>query len=172
MCIELAVEHGFNIANPELQQAIATERDRIRPCGNEHPADRARRSPEIAKARTPAEIYRRYLADIIRARPGQPIHPLRVDTEIAVRMRLTGHHPDEIVRAIKDAAPAERPGEIRDWDAYAKRTVAVAFGIPGDCLSGHLRRQHDRFRRLQERHREEPERLPPGGPSSRFGLGR
>jgi hypothetical protein len=34
------------------------------------------------------------------------------------------------MRAIKEAAPAERPGEKRDWDVYAKRTAAVAFGVP------------------------------------------
>ena len=35
---------------------------------------------------------------------------------------------------------------MRDWDAYAKRTVAVAFGVPGDRLAEHLRRQDDRLR--------------------------
>ena len=30
-CVELAAEHGFTIANPDLQQAIATERERLRP---------------------------------------------------------------------------------------------------------------------------------------------
>jgi hypothetical protein len=84
-------------------------------------------------------------------------------------MRLAGHRRGAIERAIKEAVPADRPGETRDWDLYAKRTVAVAFGIPGDRLSEYLRRQHDRFRRIQERGREELERPPPGGPFSRFG---
>ena len=172
MCVELAAEHGFNIANPELQQAIAAERERIRSPGRERPTARERRPAEIVATRTPADVYRRHLADVTRERPGQPIHPSRVDAEIAVRMRLTGHHRDEIVRAIKEAAPADRPGETRDWDAYAKRTAAVAFGVPGDRLAEHLRRQDDRLRRLDGHHRDEPERLPPGGPFSRSGLGR
>ena len=131
-----------------------------------------RRAAEIVETRTPAEVYRRHLADVTREHPGQPIHPSRVDAEIAVRMRLAGHHRGEIERAIKEAAPADRRAETRDWDAYAKRTAAVAFGVPGDRLAEHLRRQDDRFRRLEGRHRDEPERLPPGGPFSRFGLGR
>jgi hypothetical protein len=46
-------------------------------------------------------------------------------------MRLGGHRRGEIERAIKEVAPADRRAETRDWDAYAKRTVAVAFGVPG-----------------------------------------
>jgi hypothetical protein len=172
ICVELAAEHGFNLGNPELQQAIAAQRERIRTPGGEHSTDRDRRTAEIPETRTPAEVYRRHLADVTRERPVQPIHPSRVDAEIAVRMRLTGHHRDEIVRAIKEAAPAVRPGEMRDWDAYAKRTAAVAFGVPGDHLAEHLRRQDDRLRRLEGRQRDEPERLPLGDPFSRFGLGR
>ncbi len=172
MCVELAAEHGFKIANPELQQAIAAERERIRSPGRERPTAPDRRATEIVATRTPAEDYRRHLTEVTRERAGQPIHPSRVDAEIAVRMRLAGHRRGEIERAIKEAAPADRRGETRDWDAYAKRTAAVAFGVPGDRLAEHLRRQDDRLRRLEGRHREEPERQPPGGPFSRFGLGR
>jgi hypothetical protein len=172
MCVELAAEHGFNIANPELQQTIAAERERIRMTRGEGAPDRQYRSAEIREARTPAEVYRRHHADVTRERPSQYVHPSRVDAEIAVRMRLTGHHRGEIVRAIKDAAPVGRPDEKRDWDAYAKRTATFAFGVPGDRLADHLGRQHERFRRLEGRDRDEPELLPPGGPSPRFGLGR
>ena len=87
-------------------------------------------------------------------------------------MRLTGHHRGYIVRAIQEAAPADRPREKRDWDAYAKRTAAVAFGVPGDRLADQLRPRHERFRGREGRGRDEPELLPPGGPFSRFGIGR
>jgi relaxase-like protein/conjugative element/phage-associated large polyvalent protein/DNA relaxase TraI-like protein/DNA primase RepB-like protein len=172
MSVELAAEHGFKIANPELQQTIAAERERLRMTRGERAPDREHRSAEVRQARTPAEVYRRHLAAVTREHPGQHIHPSRVDAEIAVRMRLAGHHRGEIVRAIKEAAPALRPGEKRNWDAYVKRTVDVAFGVPGDRLAEHLGRQNDRLCRLEGRHRDEPERLPPGGPLSRFGLGR
>jgi hypothetical protein len=172
MCVELAVEHGFNITNPKLQQTSAAERERIRTPGRERPTDRERRSAEIPETRTPAEVYRRHLADVTRERPGQHVHPSRVDAEIAVRMRLTGHHRGEVVRAIKEAAPAERPGEKRDWDAYARCTAVFAFGVPGDRLAEQLRPQHERFRELEGRGRDERELLPPRGPFSQFGLGR
>jgi phage regulator Rha-like protein len=172
MCAELAAEHGFNIANPELQQAIAAERERIHTPGRERPADRDRRTAEVPETRTPAEVYRRHLADVARERPGQLIHPSRVDAEIAVRMRLAGHQRREIVRAIKETAPAVRPDEIRDWDAYARRTATCAFGPPGDRLAEDLRQQDDRLPRLKGRDGDEPERLPPGSRFSRLGVGR
>ncbi|HZL18531.1 MAG TPA: TraI/MobA(P) family conjugative relaxase [Polyangia bacterium] len=172
MCVELAAEHGFNIANRELQQTIAAERERIRMTRGEGAPGREHRSAEIREARTPAEVYRRHFADVTRQHPGQHVHPSRVDAEIAVRMRLTGHHRGEIVRAIKDAAPVDRPDEKRDWDAYARRTAAFAFGVPGDRLAEQLRPQHERFRGLEGPGRDEPELLPPGGPFSRFGLRR
>ncbi len=172
MCVELAAEHGFNITNPELQQAIAGERERIRSPRRERPRDGERRAIEIPEACAPAEVYRRHLADVTRERPGQPVHPSRVDTEIAVRMRLTGHHRDDIVRAIKETTPAVRPGEKRDWDLYAKRTAVFAFGVPGDRLAEQLRPQHGRFRGVEGRGHDERELLPPRGPFSRFGLER
>ena len=91
MCVELAAEHGFNIANPELQQAIAAERERIRTRGRERTTAPVRRAVEVVGTRTPADVYRRHLADVTQERRGQPIHPSRVDAEIAVRMRLAGH---------------------------------------------------------------------------------
>jgi len=68
MCVELAAEHGFNIANPELQKAIAAERERLHTPGRERPADRDRRTAGIPETRTPAEVYRRDLADVTRER--------------------------------------------------------------------------------------------------------
>jgi len=171
LCVELAAEHGFNIANPELQKAIVAERERIRTPGRELPAT-DRHTTEIPKIRTPAEAYRRHFDDVTRERLGQPIHQSRVDAEIAVRMRLTGHHRDEIVRAIKEAAAAVRPGETRDWDAYAKRAAALAFGVPGNHLAEHLNGQDDRLRQIEGRHRDEPEWLSLGDPLSRSGRGR
>jgi hypothetical protein len=171
VCVELAAEHGFNIANPELQHAIAAERERIRTTGaSAH--DRERHSDEMGEDRTPGEVYRRHLADVTRERRGQHVHPSRIDAEIAVRLRLAGHHRGEIVRIIKEAAPAHRPSEKREWDAYAKRTADVAFGLPGDRLAEQLRTHHERFRKPETRGRDESELLPPGGPFSRFGLGR
>jgi hypothetical protein len=62
------------------------------------------------------------------------VDPSRLDSEVAVRLRLTGHHRDAIVRVVREGAAAARPGERRDWDAYARRAVSFAFGVPGDRL--------------------------------------
>jgi hypothetical protein len=126
----------------------------------------------MPEARTPAEVYQRHLAYVARRLPDRRVHPSRIDAEIAVRMRLTGHHRAEVVRAIREAAPSARPREKRDWDGYAERTADFAFGVPGDRLAEHLRSQREGIRRLEGRNRDEPELLPPGGPFSRFGLGR
>jgi hypothetical protein len=40
MCVELAAEHGFKISNPELQQALSAERERIRTRGLERSPER------------------------------------------------------------------------------------------------------------------------------------
>ena len=172
MCIELAAEHGFKIANPELQQAIAAERERIRSPGRERPTEHEARTAKIPEARTLAEVYRRHLADVTREHPGRPIHASRVDAEVAVRMRVTGHSQEEILRAIKEAARAERPYERRHWYGYAERTVAVAFGVPGDRRAEELRRHDERLHRIEGRYRDEPERLPPGHRRSRSRLER
>jgi len=52
----------------------------------------------------------------------------RVDSMIAVRMRMTGHSSDDIRSTIEQCAPAARPPEQqqRDWHDYARRTAAAA----------------------------------------------
>ena len=164
MCVELAAEHGFNIANPELQHLIVAEQERNR---GKRVQAHERRSAEIREVRSPAEDYRRHHADVIRERSGRNVDPSLVDAETAVRMRLTGRHRSEIVLAIREVAATDRPDEKRDWDVYAKRTADFAFGVPGDHLAESLRRRNDRFRRLGGRDRDEPELLPPGGPFPR-----
>jgi hypothetical protein len=64
---------------------------------------------------------------------------------------LTGHDRDAIARVIKDAAPALRPGEHRDWDSYARRTVDFAFGLPGSQLAHHLACQREQLLSVEGR---------------------
>src|SRR6185312_10802840 len=59
ICVEVAAEHGFKITNPELQQAIAAERGRLRTMRE---PDAPTRHPE---SMTPAAIYSRHLADVV-----------------------------------------------------------------------------------------------------------
>jgi hypothetical protein len=68
ICVELAAEHGFNIANPELQKAIAAERERIHALGRDRPPDRDRCPGEIGETRTAPQVHRRHLGDVTRER--------------------------------------------------------------------------------------------------------
>jgi len=134
LCIELAVEHGFKIANPELQHAIVNERERQRA---EH---EPRRRPVAVSI---VEAYRLHLADIARKATAGGTDPSRLDAEVAVRLRLTGHGRDAIAGGIKDSAPALRPDERGDWDTYARRAVDFAFGLPGSRLLQQFERQRE-----------------------------
>ena len=143
LCVELAVEHGFKIANPELQQAIAADRERLR-------SKNARPQPPTA-APSLAEAYRRHLAAEVahHSLPGSP-DPSRLDAHVAVRLRVAGYRRDAIAQAIREAAPMQRPNERRDWDRYAQRTADFAFSLPGSELAGHLARQRGRQRNIED----------------------
>jgi hypothetical protein len=148
-CVELAAEHGFKIANPDLQQAIAAERERPRPTRRPDPPDRQARAQPTSV--TPAAIYRRHLVEIIRERPQGRADPSRLDAEVAVRMAVTGHSRGAIAEAIKEAARADRPNEKRDWDAYAQRAANYAFSPPGQEMQARLGDQEHKFIRLEGR---------------------
>ena len=68
MCVELAAEHGFKIANPDLQKAVAAERERIHTPGRERPADRDRRTAEIPETHASGDLS----ASPRRFHPGAP----------------------------------------------------------------------------------------------------
>lgn len=54
----------------------------------------------------------------------------RIDSMIAVRMRVTGHTCEQIAAAVYHCAPHIRPAHMRhshDWDDYAVRTADYAF---------------------------------------------
>jgi Relaxase/Mobilisation nuclease domain/Large polyvalent protein-associated domain 7 len=151
-CVEFAAEHGFKIINVELQQAIAAERERLRPTRKpDTPGDQARALPE---SMTPASIYRRHLAEIIREQPQRRADPSRLDAEVAVRMSITGHSREQIAEAIKEAARADRPNEKRDWETYAQRAASFVFSPPGEEMRAQLKSQEQKFIRLEGREGE------------------
>ena len=67
-CVELAAEHGFKIANPDLQQAIADGRERVRSAGN-------RGGPEGEVASSLAEAYRLHFSELARQVSGARADP-------------------------------------------------------------------------------------------------
>ncbi|RDT07768.1 hypothetical protein DXF88_25230 [Enterobacter roggenkampii] len=60
----------------------------------------------------------------------------RVDSMIAVRMRVTGHDQAAIEGAIRQCAPATRQkDEGRDWNDSAQRTARYAYRAAGERLA-------------------------------------
>ena len=57
----------------------------------------------------------------------------RIDSMIAVRLRATGHSPQDVAEALYECAPTIRQNpEGRDWQRYAERTVNYAFTVGGE----------------------------------------
>jgi hypothetical protein len=162
-CVELAAERGFKLVNPELQEAIASERERqqrakdLQRASGDH--DRRRELEGLAG------IYRRHFDDIVGEQPHRRRQdPSRTDAEVAIRMSVTGHSRSDIVHAISDGARAARPNEVRDWTIYAQRAADYASSAPGRQLRDRLMEREHKFLRLEGRdgERELLRRL--GGP--------
>jgi hypothetical protein len=157
LCVELAVEHGFKIANPDLERAITKGRERVQ-------AERTHIPRPMV--RSIEDAYRLHFAEVVRESAIPKTDPSRFDSEVAVRLRLTGHHRDAIFGAIKEGAAASRPGERRHWDAYARRVVDFAFGVPGSQLAYALEPRRERFLRVEGRQLEHERPLPGRGRGS------
>jgi hypothetical protein len=151
-CVELAAEHGFKITNPELQQAIAAERERRRspPRSAHQDLSPVRRDESM----TPAAIYRRHIDSIVREHPWRRVDPSRLDGEVAARMAVTGHSREQITNAIRTGANADRPGERHDWVLYAQRATNFAFSPPGRAMQERLAEQRPKLLRIEGRQDE------------------
>jgi Large polyvalent protein-associated domain 7/RepB DNA-primase C-terminal helical domain len=154
ICVELAAEHGFTIANPDLQEAIAAQRQRIRlPNGPDTRAPDVGPRPESLAL---ASIYRRHIDEIVRDQPGaRRTDASRLVAEVAIRLAVTGHSRGQIGAAILEGARTDRPDEDRDWQAYIQRAVQHAFGPSGEQARRHLEPLRDKLVRIEggdERH--------------------
>ena len=163
-CVELAAEHGFKIANPELQEAIAAKGQRHRPQG------RPRAHTPVVGSRpeplTLASIYERHVTAIRGEELGaRRIDASRLDAEVAIRMAVTGHSREQIAKAILDGTRARRLHEDRDWQAYARRAVQRAFSAPGEQARLRLQLLRDKLLRLEGRQDERQLLRGLGGPS-------
>lgn len=137
-------------------------------------AQRAKQQPQQQQAKERIEIgaastkaadaYQRHYRDIMRRMSGT-IDYSRIDSMIAVRMRVTGHDAGEIAAAIRECAPQIRPAdkrESRDWNDYAQRTARYAFSAGGDRQVEQLDKYAEHWRKLEgravARSRDEQER--------------
>ena len=77
----------------------------------------------------------------------------RIDSMIAVRLRATGHSPQDVAEALYECAPTIRQNpEGRDWQRYAERTVNYAFTVGGE-MAIHRNKQAIRaWYALEQRH--------------------
>ena len=148
LCVELSAEHNFKIWNPELKEALQKARERavsrrVRTAqqGKPYGLDRVQGDghsvggmPSIPTgADASVQAYSRHFRDIAMDYKDQKVDLSRLDAMVALRMRITGHSPDEIESTLRTVAPVVHNQEpARDWDHYAKRTTAYAFGPAGD----------------------------------------
>lgn len=162
ICVELAAEHGFRITNPELQQAMAAEREPLR---TPRAPDAPTRRPE---SMTPKGIYGRHLAAVVQEQPERRADASRLDAEIGVRLAVTGHSLEQIVIVIREGARAGRPDEARNWDTYARRAADFASSPPGREMRERLAGQEQKLLRLEGREDEHGLRRRRGGPMRRL----
>ena len=114
------------------------------------------RPAEPALARAAAsdseiDAYQRHYRDVLKRQRGK-VDLSRVDSMIAVRMRVTGHNQTAIKGALRQCAPGSRQNaEHRDWNDYAQRTARYAYSAAGDRQAGELVKYRQQWERLERR---------------------
>jgi hypothetical protein len=145
----LALAHEID-AEYQRQAALkaqeATQRAR-------QPIGRAKPAQELGGASPDAvEAFRRHYRDVLKRQRGGEVDMSRVDSMIAVRMRITGHDQATIEDAIRQCAPATRlKDEDRDWNDYARRTARYAYSAAGDRQAADLGKYRQQWERLEGR---------------------
>ena len=118
--------------------------------------------PERSKAKPALELaaasgsaidaYQRHYRDVLKRQRGGEVDLCRVDSMIAVRMRVTGHDQAAIEGAIRQCAPATRQkDEGRDWNDYAQRTARYAYSAAGDRQAAELGKYRQQWEKLEGR---------------------
>ena len=73
-----------------------------------------------------------------------------MDAMVALRLRATGHGQQAVVEAVRQCGPTirEKP-EGRNWQLYAERTAAYAFGTAGDAALAKNERYLEHWRKIE-----------------------
>ena len=99
-----------------------------------------------------SEAYSRHYRDVLNRQQGGKVDLSRVDSMIAVRMRVTGHNQSDIEGVIRQCAPATRQkDEGRDWNNYAQRTARYAYSVTGDRQASELVKYRQQWEKLEGR---------------------
>ena len=112
----------------EVMQRVRQPEGSVKP-GKEFPA----------ASGSAVDAYQRHYRDVLKRQKGGDVDLSRVDSMIAVRMRVTGHQQADIEGAIRQCAPATRQkDEGRNWNDYAQRTARYAYSAAGDRQTAEL----------------------------------
>lgn len=109
------------------------------------------------------DAYQLHYRDVLKLLKGKKVDFSRIDSMIAVRMRVTGHDQAAIEAAIRQCAPVIRMGEDggRDWGDYAARTAKYAFSGEGERKAASLEKYRRRWQKLEGRAEEDVTRPKP-----------
>lgn len=128
-------------------------------------ADKARKAhhaqPAASRAWRPGDAASAYYAHYENIRKHMNVDDFsRVDAMIALRLRAVGHDQQAVTDAIHQCSPTIRDNnEGRNWQRYAERTAAYAFGVAGDVALMKNERYLEHWRRIEgmeAREREKP----------------
>jgi hypothetical protein len=137
-----------------LSSQIDAEYQRLASEGPQHKEPTPRAAVEVGAATgsSTLDAYQRHSHDVLQRQQGGKVDLSRVDSMVAVRMRVTGHSQADIEAALRQSAPAlrEKP-EGRDWNDYAQRTARYAFGAAGDRQAADLFKYRQQWERLEGR---------------------
>lgn len=99
------------------------------------------------------DTYQRHLKDVLEdnRREGRVMDISRVDSMVAVRMRVTGHSQADIEGAIRKCGPAIQGKAVRNWEDYAKRTGEFAFGAAGLRQAANVEKDRERLMKIEGR---------------------
>ena len=102
----------------------------------------------------PLKTYAAHRHSILKSDPD--MEPSRLDALIALQMRNKGFTRDAIQNAIFQCAPEGQPTQPeRDWQRYAERATAYAFGIAGDIVLARSAAVKENQRQEQQMREEE-----------------
>lgn len=143
LSVEINAEYERQAEQKEREAALKPQR----------PESKVKTTPDFAGAIGSAiEAYQRHYQDILKRQRGGKLDLSRVDSMIAVRMRVTGHDQTAIEGAIRQCAPAIRQdAEARNWDDYAQRTARYAYSAAGDRQVGELAKYRGQWQTLEGR---------------------
>jgi len=130
----------------------------------QQPDRRSRAKPDLelaAASGSAIDAYQRHYRDVLKRQRGGEVDLSRVDSMIAVRMRVTGHDQAAIEGAIRQCAPTIRQkDEGRNWGDYAQRTARYAYSAAGDRQAEQLAKYRQQWEKLEGREPQRQQRQP------------